>query len=155
MSSKLFPDVKTEAQRYEFVVDASPDYSPGDQVGEAIAISAGPSGILESLSVINKTVALIDIAFHFFRANPTSTSGDDNSALAVSDADSELYLFSVYINKGIMGSLGGSVVGTVPVGYDYETDDGENLYVVALALDTINFAASDDLQIVPGVRKDV
>jgi hypothetical protein len=141
----------------EFVVDASPDYAINDQVGEAVEITnaarfTGGGGILEHISAYNKANVVIDIAFHFFRAEPTSTSGDDNAAMAISDADSELHLFSVSIPKGRFYVIG-NVHASLEAYLRYQCD-GTSLWVVAQALSAINFAASDDLGIVLGLRKD-
>jgi hypothetical protein len=152
------PRVFGEAVRIEFATDASPDYSIFDQVGEAVEIAnaaryIGGGGYLENIEVLIKDNINADLSFHFFRDEPTSTSGDDNAAMALSDDDLELKLFSVTVPKGRFQTLGNNQSGTLNIGLRYQCD-ATSLWVVAQALSITNFSQTDGLSIVTALTKD-
>ena len=64
----------------------------------------------------------------------------------------EMHLFSVALSKGRFYALG-SAVGALQTNLRYQCD-ATSLFVLAQALSTINFAATDDLHVTFGFKQD-
>lgn len=144
--------------RIEFVVDTTPDYSIGDQIGDPVeitnaALTSGGGGILLHASIMLHAAQFVPIELFFFKDNPSSAN-DDNATIDISDADVENALFSIYIPDGRLQAPSSSdYIGTVSLGYSYQCTN-TSLWVVAKAAATVNFAATDDLQLVLGLLRD-
>lgn len=158
-SNLLLPNSPTSyCPRVEFVVDTTPDYTVGDQIGDAVEVTnaarfTGGGGTLDSLTVILHVAQFVSFELFFFDANPTSAN-DDNAAIDISDADVETALFSVFFPAGRLAAPSATdYFGTINVDYKYQCS-GTSLWVVAKAVDTTNFAATDDFQLRLGLTRD-
>lgn len=143
-------------------------YASGDQLGSLMEIdwavdSIGGTGVLKSLSVVDKASQDIEIDVLLFSDEPTVTSSD-NAALDISDAEMEAKCIgSVKVESGDYLALNANSIATKrDVGLliqnssksgKVEAKVGKKLWAIARAGGAATYAASD-LTFKFGIVKD-
>ena len=133
-------------------------YTTGYQVGGlmtfANALRAPTlSGVLQSISIVSKSVQTNTYAFYLFKNNPTNTTWTNNTAPSINAADLP-YLVGVYsipagssglgtMTLSVLDNIGQGVVGI-----------GTELYGVLVATGTPTYASTSDLYVNLSVLKD-
>lgn len=147
--------------RPTITVDASPDYSDGDDIFGKLSLPvarvAGGSGYLTRLSLRSRINITVGTFLHIFDSDPSASTFTKNSAMVLNSADQAkiLWTFSVLAAdwvapKGVSPWYTVALVGVgaaIP-SLAYQLASGVNLYAAYEADGTINFGSTDDIAMV-------
>lgn len=153
---KITPEKNNTPQSHNssyvtWTVDASPDYSDGDQVGdiEAFAILTENDGTItiESLTIIDDDKLNFDVDVLIFDSQPTVTSSD-NGALAMTVANLQKCRARIRVRECDWSELDGQSIADVTVGRAIKGANGDtNLYVALQARGDINFVLTGGVSV--------
>lgn len=147
------------------VVSITPDYSIGDVIGGIISLAgmtgAGRSGVLKDIFIQDGADQKKGISFYFFNALPTGTY-TDNAAFAWGSGDFAKCCGAVHVVAADYTTLASKATATVEVARSIQSratppatnPEATPMYVIMVATEAINFAATDDLSVTFGYLRD-
>lgn len=142
-----------------WTVDASPDYSDGDQVGDveefdASLTEADGTLTLESIILIDDDKLNFDVDVLVFDSQPTVTSSD-NGALAMTVANLQKCRARVRVRECDWSELDGQSIADVTVGRPVKgANSDDSLYVILQARGTINFVSTGGVSLALNTLRD-
>lgn len=148
-----------ETQRRVITVTPTVDtaiYASGDQLGSLMTLSGAlpgnPQGVIDSLTIVDKSSQKSVLNVLFFSASPTVTSSD-NAALNISDSEmASKCLGYVPVAAADYKDLSASAVATIRnVGLNVSRS-GDDLYAIILSGGTPTYTSTSDLVLKIGFR---
>jgi len=149
----------------EPAIDASPDYSSGDLVGDKIefpgigrasdqlAANQNTGGIIISCRVTDLADTGVQLDVMFFNADPSGTTFTDNAAFDVDDADWDKEIDTIELtranskNDNGMIAMGSNVVAPAFV----VAAAGTSIWGAIIARGTANYASTADVNLKVGI----
>ena len=133
-------------------------YSTGQVVGGLLTFanalrSPTLSGVVQSLSVVSKSVQTNTYNFYLFSQNPTNTSWADDSYISINPADLP-YLTAVFSIPAGVSDLGTMTISTLDNIGKAVVGTSTSLYGVLVATGTPTYSSTSDLYINLQVLKD-
>ena len=112
------------------------------------------SGVLQSISIVSKSVQTTGYKVYLFNNNPSNTSWVDHSAPAINAADLP-YLIGVYTLGNADSGLGTMTVNVLDnVGQSLYSSGGTSLYAIVTCTGTPTYTSTTDLYITLSVLRD-
>lgn len=141
--------------------DANNAYADLDQIGPAIELplamdSHGDHGVLESVTVVDKSKQKSGLYLHFFDSEPTIAS-TDNAALNIADAEvAGKYLGMVVVAAGDYAELSASAVASIKNVQLFlkAVSTSNSLWLVVESHGAPTYTGAVDLMIRVGIRQD-
>ncbi len=148
---------KTTAIKDTTAVSTTPAYSIGDAVGGkrtiANALTAAGTGVLESITVLDRANQSAPLTIIIFDADPTNATITDNAAFVYSTDDLKV-LGQINIAATDYTTLNSKAVATIKgIGLTLKAA-GTSLYVAVVTSSTPTYAATTDVQIILGILQD-
>lgn len=139
-------------------VSTSPAYTTGDAVGGkrtiANAVRAQGTGILQSITVLDRANQKGGLTIFIFDADPTNATITDNSAFVFSVDDLKV-IAQISIAAGDYVTTNGKAVAQVSgLAIPVKAASGTSLYAAVVTTDAPTFVATTDLQIEYGILQD-
>lgn len=139
-------------------VSTSPAYTTGDAVGGkrtiANAVRAQGTGILQSITVLDRANQKGGLTIFIFDADPTNATITDNSAFVFSTDDLKV-IAQISIAAGDYVTTNGKAVAQVSgLAIPVKAASGTSLYAAVVTTDAPTFVATTDLQIEYGILQD-
>jgi hypothetical protein len=139
------------------VVSTSPTYTSGDAVGAkrtlANALTSIGTGVLESITVLDRANQKATLEIFIFDADPTNATITDNAAFVFSTDDLKV-LARIEVGPSDYVTINSKAVATIKgIGVALKAA-GTSLYVVVVTTDTPTYAATTDLQLIFGILQD-
>lgn len=120
-------------------------YAAGDALGTLLVIGVPKVGLIETVAVSDWDAETT--SFHILLFNGPITSGVDNGAFDLGDADSRQYIGHITVNNADFISLADNSVAVVPnVSLMYHAPEGQ-LYIQLVTRGAQNYTTANDLAI--------
>jgi DNA-binding phage protein len=139
-------------------VSTSPAYTAGDAVGGlrtlANAVLTAGTGVLESITVLDRANQKAALEILIFDANPTAATITDNAAFVYSTDDLKV-LARISVGTADYITLNSKAVALIRgIGAVLKAASGTSLYAAVVTTGTPTFAATTDVQIIFGILQD-
>jgi hypothetical protein len=139
-------------------IDATPDYSANDLMGDKLTILGGVregvfSGKIQNVAITDKETLSVNKTLWIFSSDPTGITFTDNGTFSIVDADIEKVICAIPITTHQV-TTASSIGYANNVGCAFSLGTSQTLYAAIEAEATANMATADDLHLRLTIEKD-
>jgi hypothetical protein len=139
-------------------IDATPDYSANDLMGDKLTISPVAryginSGRIQQVVISDKEALSVNKTVWFFSSDPTNITFTDNGAFSIVDTDIEKVLCAIPITTHQVATAS-SIGYATNQGCAFSLSNTQTLYAAIEAEAIANMATADDLHLEVTIERD-